>query len=322
MDPWAAVRREAEGCRERAERAGGRGAQGLLAAALSEASVELREFTPGEPGFAPGLRGRFERAAMLIYVSRCLGDDERAFVIAHELGHLHLHEDPILEDAAEAEANDPSRRALSGYSAREVKERQADAFASEFLCPSQRLRDLMRDGPSRASAMASALGAPVPLVLRQVAAALLRPPGGAGPPEPRPEPALDAEQRRCALWADGCLLVTGRPGSGKTTALRARLRHLIEGGAGPGTILALVRSEQAAEGLREALAVHRLPAARQPWIGTLLGLGLEIASKWPGAIPRSPEFRVLDATGPGACSRGAWAACDGSAACPRRRSGR
>lgn len=72
--------------------------------------------------------------------------------------------------------------------------------------------------------------------------------------------ALDAEQRVVVEWpATASGVVVGAPGSGKTTALLARVRELAASGVDPDQILVLTPTRPAATALRDplALAVER-----------------------------------------------------------------
>ena len=61
---------------------------------------------------------------------------------------------------------------------------------------------------------------------------------------------LSPAQRRAAAHAGGPLLIVGGAGSGKTRTLLARFAWLVEQGEAPEAILALARSERAADALR------------------------------------------------------------------------
>ena len=73
---------------------------------------------------------------------------EQAFLIAHELGHVELGDDPNAEPAREidpARAAEPSPIGLdrvAGYDRRQRREVQMDLFAREFLLPRSVVRKL------------------------------------------------------------------------------------------------------------------------------------------------------------------------------------
>src|ERR687887_347787 len=69
----------------------------------------------------------------------------------------------------------------------------------------------------------------------------------------------DREQEGVLDHERGPLLVTGGPGTGKTTVLRERFARLIEGGADPERVVLVVRSRRAR---REAAALLASRVAR------------------------------------------------------------
>jgi Zn-dependent peptidase ImmA (M78 family) len=103
---------------------------------------------------------------------------ERLFVILHELGHLELHPrlkrrcaapDPVygsmyLNDGAPA---------MARYNRRSQDEAEANAFATEFLCPCDEVFDLWRnDATGNSGRIARRLGIPTYIVQAQLAEAL------------------------------------------------------------------------------------------------------------------------------------------------------
>jgi superfamily I DNA/RNA helicase/RecB family exonuclease len=70
----------------------------------------------------------------------------------------------------------------------------------------------------------------------------------------------DVDQRRVLDHEDGSLLLTGGPGTGKSSVLRERFARLIEGGADPERIALVVGSRRARDAARVAL-LERLPTS-------------------------------------------------------------
>ncbi|MDF2047186.1 ATP-dependent DNA helicase [Microbacterium sp. Kw_RZR3] len=69
-------------------------------------------------------------------------------------------------------------------------------------------------------------------------------------------PVLDRDQREVVEWDAGRSgVVVGAPGSGKTSTLVARVRHLVESGVDPDHILVLTPTRPAATALRDPLAL-------------------------------------------------------------------
>ena len=185
MDAWADIRRKARACHQKALTAakGDRRAASIIAAALKNDSLETRPYT-----FALGTLGSLDRSARLVNVAKGLDPVQERVVIAHEIGHFHLHRDPRNEVTALApglggDPIDSGAGRVEGYSPRERKEVQADIFAGEFLCPADWLQneELLTHGPRRPADITKDIGVPPGLVLNQAIRALLLPPLGEAP---------------------------------------------------------------------------------------------------------------------------------------------
>ena len=304
MDAWIDIRRKARQCHEQALAAanGDRRATALIAEAIKKDDLEIRHFAAGTT-FGPGVYGLLERANGIVNVLKNQDTADEAVVIAHEIGHFHLHRDPIHEvtNRAPGLGGDPievGAAKVEGYSPRERKEVQADVFAGEFLCPSDWLREQFVAHGKRPSEIARDLGLPRHLVLNQMIRALLLPPlTPALPPGPSIVRALDGSQKTAATWSGGNLLVDAGPGTGKTRTLVARIEHLLSSEIGPASILALTFSNQAAEEMRERLSAMNPDAAIEMWAGTFHAFGWELVQKWPSGVGRSGKVRILDEAG-------------------------
>ena len=300
MDAWIDIRRKARICHEKAlAKAGGdRRAAALITAALKNDDLVLRHDELGS-----GILGSLDRSARLVTIAPGQGVADESLVIAHEIGHFHLHNDPSNEVSAVPETLggdliDSGAGRVEGYSPRERKEVQADVFAGEFLCPSDWLRATYLNDGKRPSAIAAELGLPVTLVSNQMARALLLPPLRPAPEKlPRVDGELDKSQEAAAAWNGGPLIVDAGPGTGKTRTLTHRVRYLLENGANAGSILILTFSNKAAEELRERLSAMIGDRAIEMWIGTFHAFGLELLRKWPLSVGRTQALRVLDQTG-------------------------
>ena len=209
---------------------------------------------------------------------------EKCFVILHELGHLELHPrlqrccdtpDPVygtmyLNDGAPA---------LARYNRRSREEAEANAFATEFLCPSRELLQMWRRRAHDSVAhLARDVGAPVPMVHAQLAEALYwhareEPPShashGGGVD-------CDASQLAAATYTGVPVLVDAGPGTGKTATLVRRITYLLDDcGADPGQLLVLTFSNDAAEELRDRIASQcGEHPARQIEVSTFHGFGV------------------------------------------------
>lgn len=303
MDTWIDIRRKARECHERAlsKTNGDRSAKALIAATIEADDLDLRYIDPGKT-FGPGVYGLLERANGVVNVLKGQDPADEAVVIAHEIGHFHLHTDPAQEVTTRSSGlgGDPTETGaarVEGYSPRERKEIQADIFAGEFLCPSDWLREQFVLHSKRPANIAQELGVPRGLIMNQMIRALLLPPltpapsagSGGGIPE------LDESQSKAAHWT-GNVLVDAGPGTGKTRTLVARVAHLLKS-TGPASILALTFSNKAAEEMRERISSMNPAAAIEMWAGTFHAFGLELVQKWPSGVGRTSNVRVLDEAG-------------------------
>ncbi|HEV2149797.1 MAG TPA: UvrD-helicase domain-containing protein [Longimicrobiaceae bacterium] len=191
--------------------------------------------------------------------------EERILVIAHELGHLELHDrlsdwsvppDPLVGSAYMG----GGAPGVARYSEKAKEEAQANAFAVEFLCPADQVLAAWMGG-TPPTEIAVRRGIPLRLVQAQLAEALFhlgadRDGEGASRPERPPTPA----QRNAARDFGRPVLVKAGPGTGKTKTLVLRVQHLLapaeerpEGvpdDIRPEQILVLTFSNEAAEELR------------------------------------------------------------------------
>ncbi len=304
MDAWSDIRRKARACHRAALAAtnGDRHATKIIAAALAKDDLVLRHYDPGGV-VNEGVAGWLDRPSKLVNVAKGQDPCDEAVVVGHEIGHYHLHRDPINEVTIQpiGLGGDPVESGagkVEGYSPRERKEVQADIFAAELLCPADWLRDEYIVRGRKPGDVAADLGLPEGLVMNQMIRALLLPP--LRDPEPQPPSAdyhLDDSQQIAATWSGGPLLVDAGPGTGKTRTLVRRIKHLLDNGSSSGTILALTFSNKAAEEMRERLAAMNPDAAIEMWVGTFHAFGLELITKWPSAIGRTGAVKVLDEAG-------------------------
>ncbi len=298
---WTEIRRRARACHDQAlaDTKGDRRATVCIDAALKKADLQEQPFAPGT-SFGPGVLGVLERQDGLVHVASTLRPEVKAHVLAHELGHFHLHLDPRSEItlANPGLAGDPIATGVAkveGYSERERKEVQADVFAGEFLCPAAWMREEIVVRGKTPSQIAADLGIPGALALHQAIRALLLPPlREPDKPTKKQSPDLDTTQKSAATWTGGPLLVGAGPGTGKTRTLISRISHLLEQGVPPSAILALTFSNRAAQEMRERLAAAHPQAAIEIWVGTFHSFGLELVTKWPATVGRTPKVRVLD----------------------------
>jgi DNA helicase-2/ATP-dependent DNA helicase PcrA len=168
VDAWADIRRKARACHLKAlaTAKGDRRAPSIIAAALKNDCLETRPHA-----FAPVTLGSLDRSARLVNVVKNLDPVQECVVIAHEIGHYHLHHDPhnevtVRSDRLGGDPVDSGAGRVEGYSPRERKEVQADIFAGELLCPSDWLRDEFLARGRRPAEIAADLNLPTSLVHR------------------------------------------------------------------------------------------------------------------------------------------------------------
>jgi IrrE N-terminal-like domain len=117
-----------------------------------------------------GGRATFIPDATLILHENVGTPFERAFLVAHEIGHVELGDDP---DAKPILNIDPTRSSepspvridrVVDYSSRQRREVQMDLFAREFLLPRSVVRKLHVEEGLTASQIAEKFGAPFEVV--------------------------------------------------------------------------------------------------------------------------------------------------------------
>jgi superfamily I DNA/RNA helicase len=223
---------------------------------------------------------------------------ERAFLIAHELGHA------LLGDAVGACEIDPERSSEAApvgeervieHGPRQRREVQMDLFARELLLPRSWVRDLHVNGAMTAEAIAERLGAPRGIVVQQLFDALLLPdvPEPAAQKKVRP---LNDEQRDAAKHRGVAFLLAAGPGTGKTQTLTARVAHLLAGAVDPRNILVLTFSNKAAAEMSERIAGANADAFAAMWIGTFHAFGLDMLRAWGDRLGLSLNPSLLDRT--------------------------
>jgi ATP-dependent DNA helicase UvrD/PcrA len=258
-----------------------------LLEALSQYLLDVHqiELQPVNSEFLKG--GRAE----VVHSEGCLFYDERfdrdpaekLIVLLHELGHLEMHprlkrrctgRDPLIGSMY---LNDGGP-AIARYNKRSREEAEANAFATEFLCPSDEVFNLwLNEVGQNSKTLADILGAPVPVVQAQLAEGLYRLTlGGEAKKSERQEFDCDAVQEEAARFTGAPVLVNAGPGTGKTATLVRRIEYLImEKDAQPDQILVLTFSTEAAEELTERIE-HRFGSniADEITVSTFHGFGV------------------------------------------------
>jgi superfamily I DNA/RNA helicase len=301
MNPFNAARIEAAKLRSELRTVGinlDQPAFDLVVAACRHLDVKLKKAKPTFP-LLKGADATINVARLWLYVRNDVPDEVKAFLIAHELGHLRLHPlhvgvMEVTEEELTAETSSTGARDVEGYGARERQELQANVFSREFLLPRTDARALFIDGGRSASNIAGDKKLPLELVRLQLYDGVLLPEVAkssktyslpAGPTDAQ-RPAVESKAR--------VSLVQAGPGTGKTTALLLRLRNLIEQGVAPESIVILTFSIKAARELVERARAGNIPNADRVWIGTFHAFGLEFLRKFGHLHGLEARFPVLD----------------------------
>ncbi|RUZ76252.1 ImmA/IrrE family metallo-endopeptidase [Mesorhizobium sp. M7A.F.Ca.US.006.01.1.1] len=272
--------------------------------AVAEARRRGIDVEPTAAGAAVlnGGRATFVAADDLILHESAGSPFEQAFLVAHEIGHVELGDDPGGEPVP---TFDPSRAAepspvgmdrVVDYGRRQRREVQMDLFARELLLPRTLARAYHIDEGLSASAIAAKLGAPFEMVAQQLFDALLLPlvpPVTAATHIERP---LNSLQASAAAHRGEAYLLEAGPGTGKTQTLIARVEGLLEEGVDPRRLLLLTFSNKAAGEMAERIARKRPEAAAAMWIGTFHAFGLDIIRRFHAELGLPKDPRMMDRT--------------------------
>jgi superfamily I DNA/RNA helicase len=272
--------------------------------AVAEAKRRGIDVEPTSAGAAVlyGGRATFVAADDLIFHENIGSRFEQAFLVAHEIGHVELGDDPdgeptpMIDPTRAAEPSPVGMDRVVDYGRRQRREVQMDLFAREFLLPRNVARALHVDQALSASAIAAKLGAPFEVVAQQLFDALLLPavpPAMAATHVERP---LNPLQAAAAAHRGEAYLLEAGPGTGKTQTLIARVENLLEEGVDPRRILLLTFSTKAAGEMAERIALKRPEADAAMWIGTFHAFGLDIVRRFHAELGLPKDPRMMDRT--------------------------
>ena len=105
---------------------------------------------------------------------------------------------------------------------------------------------------------------------------------------------LNSAQEEAVLWGQGPLLIIAGAGTGKTTVVTERIKHLIlNQGVLPSEILALTFTEKAAHEMQERVDVAMPYGYAQMWISTFHSFGDRILKNDGMQIGLDPRYRVM-----------------------------
>jgi superfamily I DNA/RNA helicase len=239
--------------------------EGLLGRVISYLEDEHQiELIPANSDFLQNGHALLKPAEGCLYYDRKYDREQagKLKVILHELGHLELHgrlkklcsePDPVYGSIYAASG----AGRLTRYNPRAQEEAEANAFATEFLCPRDEAFTLWRSAPD-SSVIADRFGVSVHTVHAQLAEALFWIASGAGPvPEKKRFTGFECDdsQIAAATFTGAPALVCAGPGTGKTATLVRRVEYLLdERRAEPESLLILTFSNEAAQELEERIA--------------------------------------------------------------------
>jgi len=270
-----------------------------LDALLRHWDVEVDAVAPDHP-LLRGARAAWREEYDLVLVDATLPAPERAFAVAHELGHRACHRGGCACEAGDIDEEAPpvalpvGEGRVWGYNPRQAREVEANVFAGELLAPAADLRARFLAGEGY-RALAETYGVTPTCVLNGLVGAVL---GGTaegfGEDARVNPPGLDASQRAAAETTGACVLVDAGPGTGKTHTLVARVLHLTRTAGVPAPeILALTFSNRAADELRERLR-RAAPEAAGIIVATFHGFALDVLRRFAPRAGLPDEFGIVD----------------------------
>ena len=258
----------------------------LITAAVAHLDLELVWLEQGDPALK-NARAVFDEQSGTICCETAGDVIDRKLLVAHELGHAHVHAGSSacttndIDPSCSTETAPVGLQRVEDYGVRERRELQANVFAREFLLPRSLARRLHIDEAMTASAISSCMILPKALVRQQIFDALLLPPMEEITPTETSiyMPCLDPSQDRAAAHREAPFLLQAGPGTGKTRTLVKRVESLLAEGVDPASLLVLTFSNRAAGELLERLLETVPEAAGRIWIGTFHAFGLDLVRR-------------------------------------------
>lgn len=304
MDAIEAARQMAEKLHESALRRGN-DVNDLLCLVRDDAErrgIEVVAVPQGDPQLN-GARALFDSQAEIILYEDLGSDFDKAFLIAHEIGHLEIEGPSNDSFTGEVEPDRTTEPPAVGaervvdYGSRERREIIMDLFARELLMPRSVIKCWHIDKNMTSDAIAERLKAPLAVVQQQLIDALLLPPiisVQSAHPELAVSPIKpDKSQHSAAMHRGSAFQLQAGPGTGKTRTLVHRIESLLEEGVDPGTILVLTFSNKAAGELRERIAARFPKSVANLWLGTFHSFGLDIVHRFHDRLGLSEHPRVI-----------------------------
>jgi superfamily I DNA/RNA helicase/CRISPR/Cas system-associated exonuclease Cas4 (RecB family) len=275
----------------------------LYAFVVAEAlrrEIDVEQTSPGATVLDGGRAAFIPKDALILHENGGT-PFEQAFLVAHELGHVELGDDPdaeFVQNIDPARSSEPSPVGIDrvvDYSPRQRREVQMDLFAREFLLPRNVVRKLHVEERLTVSQIAEKFGAPIEVVAQQLLDALLLPPTTLQLETVRVEHSLNPLQAKAANHRGKAYLLEAGPGTGKTQTLAARVEGLLSDRVDPRRILLLTFSNKAAGEMAERIALKDKNAAAI-WIGTFHAFGLDVIRRFYVELDLPKDLRLLDRT--------------------------
>lgn len=230
---------------------------------------------------------------------------KRLLAVAHEVGHLALHHDRLTDPLSRIDPLLPAlylgtgATALARYNRRAREEAQANAFANEFVCPSDEIfKEWLRNPAATSRTLAAAQDLSEDFVRVQLVGGLYdRAYENTLEAEEESRPVLaDESQVEAAAHTETPALVNAGPGTGKTATLVMRIEHLRRVRAARSSqMLVLTFSNEAADELRERIEDEfDAETAEEMEITTFHSFGYSFLLTEGHRIGLSEEIVVLD----------------------------
>jgi DNA helicase-2/ATP-dependent DNA helicase PcrA len=103
---------------------------------------------------------------------------------------------------------------------------------------------------------------------------------------------LTDDQRAAVTHGEGPLLILAGAGSGKTRVITRRVAYLLQGGARPGSILAITFTNKAAGEMRQR--VEALVPGNRVWVSTFHSLGARLLRQYADRLNLDRNFTIYD----------------------------
>lgn len=118
-----------------------------------------------------------------------------------------------------------------------------------------------------------------------------------------PTEILNFEQKRAVTSTQGPILILAGAGAGKTKTIAERIRHLVQMGVAPASILAITFTNKASkemrerveQGLRDDKPLNRpVSLSERPFVSTFHSLGVHILREQSAKIDKRKNFAIFD----------------------------